>query len=295
MFTLSKAHTKLIHEFTESKKDDVKHTTLTSYFNNFIRLIKFVFDKNKRKNILSANQKATLLIIDNIPNISVNSKLELLKIYKYLLVFKNKTHKLVDVQINKLFNLQPAENKIKNIEIIKSTLSYDDLLNLLSELKNEQYILYYILIYFNVRNLDLIIKLVSDASIIKKADAGELDYNIIYKKDNKYIYIRSDYKTKSKYGIKIHTISDPKFIEYMADYNVGDYLFTTNQNKMRGQNQFTKYISTISKKLTTVSLNQQIIYKIISHHFEEMNDYKMMTKISSNRGHSLEMQKDYYL
>jgi hypothetical protein len=292
---ISKAHNELIDAFLLSKTT-VKPHTKQAYKNNFIRLVFFMYGNNKRKNILSISKKELIKKIHEIPNITTNARLELFKIFKYLLDFKGKSSKVIEKEITKLYDEQPLTNKRTNVNLLSNTITYTQLLELLNMLTFDNYILFYLLIKFNVRNMDLVIRYVTDKKLIKKVIEGKTDSNIIYPQDGHYIYVRSNYKTSDKYGVKEHVIKDDKFIMYMKNYEPNEYIFTSNSGKPRSVNMFTKHISSIGNKFYNGSnLNQQTIYKIITSHFKNTtNDYDTLSNMAERRGHTLDIQKNFY-
>lgn len=72
--------------------------------------------------------------------------------------------------------------------------------------KYKNYVTMYLLLQFQVRNLDLVLEIVTKKHKIE----DNKNYLIVSKKQ--VDYIRMDYKTIKKYGVKTITILEPKFI-----------------------------------------------------------------------------------
>lgn len=85
----------------------------------------------------------------------------------------------------------------------------DDMLTLLEnyykEKKYKEYCTLYLLLNYQTRNKDLVVRVTNDKKTMNKED------NYIYLRKNDCIYIRQDYKTASTYGVKKETIKNKKF------------------------------------------------------------------------------------
>ena len=299
---LSTRHTKLINDFLTSKQD-LKETTKHTYLNTFKRLLFNVFGNNQKKYILARTQQEIINIIDSLKDlhddkkyISYNNKIGYLKIFKYLLQFSNKKFDKVDKQLNIYFGLNEKERPEKNKEILKeSNISFGELLHFLHKLENQEYIIYYLLIQYNVRNADLIMQYTDDKRLINSVLSGKEKKNIIYINNGIINYIRTDYKTSNKYGIQQHQTKDEDLIKYLQEQTINKGLFKNTKNAPYKVNEISNYIKAISNRLSKgANLTQQIIYKIICEYFESENDYKRMKQITKNRGHTMDVQSKNY-
>ena len=299
---LSTRHTKLINDFLMSKQD-LKENTKQTYLNTFKRLLFNVFGNNQKKYILARTQQEIINIIDSLKDfhddkkdISYNNKIGYLKVFKYLLQFSNKKFDKVDKQLNIYFGLNEKERPEKNKEILKdSNISFGELLQFLHKLENQEYIIYYLLIQYNVRNADLIMEYTDDKRLINSVLSGKEKKNIIYINNGVVNYIRTDYKTSSKYGIQQHQTKDEDLIKYLQEQPINKVLFKNTKNAPYKISEISNYIKSISNRLRKgANLTQQIIYKIIVEYFESENDYKRMKQITKNRGHSLDIQSKNY-
>lgn len=285
----SKRHIKLLNDFLESKPA-IKATTKTNYKNTFNKLILNIFDTDKQKYILKTPTNDVLQTIENL-NIPLNSKIDLVKMYKYITEFKKKSTVEIDDSLN--FMYANTDTVGKNDQLLNTLIKYDELIAFLNKLDYINYILFYIIINFNVRNMDLVIYYTDEKPIIKKALDGKLDYNILYFDKNKLIYVRCHYKTSKSYGVKTHIITNTKFINIVKDLDVNDFIFKNRNNKPRKSDEINKFVSSVASKHGIHNLNQQNIYKIIVNHFK--TDYNAMKKLSINRGHTLDTQSQYYI
>mgnify|MGYP003628182440 CR=1 FL=1 len=289
---LNKKHTTLIQDFLESKKE-ISNSTRTTYKNSFIRLINLIYPTNKRKYLFTQSQPEIFALIDA-STYPINTKIEALKMYKYLTDYKNKPSLLIDNKIagyfQKLNDVRATTNK-KTI----SNLTYPQLLDMLEQSTGQKYLILYLLINGNVRNMDLIIEYTDDSKLINNVIGGNTKKNIIFLKNGSAFFVRSDYKTADKYGIKKMTIENQKFIDIIRDFPKNEMIFKNRGGKPYKTNEMSNYIKSIGRKFNPkLNLNQQMIYKIILNHHENNNDYKKMTELSKNRGHSLDIQKTFY-
>jgi len=293
-FKLNTKHQNLLTDFLDSKVD-LKQTSKTHYINSFKKLIYICFGDNKRK-LITALKQAKLIEIMMNQNNPLNSKIDLLKMYKYILEFTNKQYRLVDNQLNALYGQTRVSSIQSNKDLLNRTINYEKLMDILDKLSDDEYLLFYLLINYNVRNMDLYIKYTDNPDVIEKANEGKLDYNVLYYNDKKQlVYIRSYYKTLKKYGIKKHIITDEKFNEIMKYKTVNNFIFKSRTGLDRQENTLSKYINSVGNKVYPRSnLNQQNIYKIIANKYIGDNDHKKLQEIANNRGHSLDIQNNVY-
>ena len=298
---MNQINIKLLNDFLESKTD-LQQATKRNYMNTYERLINILLSNNKRKSLLTLTQKEVLdkvdkLMINNGTNpATYNSKIDYLKLYKYLLQFNKKPISKIDKKIDKYIKINDENKPKTNQNLINdSNMTFKTLNDLLLSLDGQAYLIYYILINYNVRNQDLLIEYTDNKKLINDVNKGKVEQNIIYKSKDHFIYVRSDYKTNKIYGIKKHIINDDKFIEIMNQKEVNKALLLTNKDAPYKNNQISNLIKGISNKYKPNSgLTQALIYKIINNHYEMTNDHKKLLQISDNRGHNLDTQKSQY-
>ena len=294
MNTLNKKNNDLINNFLESKAN-ISDLTKATYTNDYKRLVNIVLGDNKKKSIITQTQ-ANIIKSITTANIPTNTKINTLKLYRNLLIFKDTPHKKTDKELLKLFKLKDDEQAPKNKMIIEdSGLTYDILQDILNDADGLEYLILYLLINFNTRNMDLIINKTSNTALYKNLLKGNTNNNILYQKYGVYQYVRGDYKTLKFHGVLQNTITDEKFIK-IAD-NLKDGLVFVNKKGVAYTTQnITKYINSIFSNYSDrlQGINQQIIYKVITQHYEGLNDNNKLREIAKNRGHTRTTQEAEY-
>jgi hypothetical protein len=177
--------------------------------------------------------------------------------------------------------------KKKNVELKETLPSYDDLI-LYTEMLWENsewtdYIINYLLIYYQVRNEDL------DFSIVKrKKDANDTTKNYMWLQSGKVTYIRNRYKTDKTYGKKVNVITNKQFITAIRrvlgcqDSELKCGVFIPNRSAIA------YYII----KATYKQLGETNYFKIVVNHFRK--NLEKLKEISENRGSDLMTIYQYY-
>jgi len=275
-------------EYSNAKKDELASQTLTNYFNAYKRLRSMLGGK---RNVANFPQKALIEIIE----CSEFHKPTILNIAVIMKQYKSKPISKLLLYRDTLVSTAKAEQPSKNSQqIIHSNTTYDQLINALRDANGTDYILFYILINYGVRNADLIIT--SILSKDKKAKLNKTD-NFIILSRNTAKYVRQDYKTAAKYGTQEHIIENQKFIKILknviADGNKN--IFVNTMNKSIPAGDMSKFIkSRFNKYIPKSNLTQSTIYKIILQHFEQLGDLKAMREIANTRGHTPATQESEY-
>ena len=177
--------------------------------------------------------------------------------------------------------------KKKNVELKETLPSYDDLI-LYTEMLWENsewtdYIINYLLIYYQVRNEDL------DFSIVKrKKDANDPEKNYMWLQSGKVTYIRNRYKTDKTYGKKVNVITNKQFITAIrrvlgcqaSELKCG--VFIPNKNAIA------YYIINATYR----QLGETKYFKIVVNHFRK--NLEKLKEISENRGTDLMTIYQYY-
>ena len=122
----------------------------------------------------------------------------------------------------------------------------------------------FLLLNYNTRNKDLVARVTND-----ETDLNE-DENFLLIRDKDVVYIRNDYKTKDKYGMKRDVIKAKKFFNSVQDL---DSLLIDNGNLDR------------QVKAVTGGINQSTMFKIL---ITQNNNLKSIAKSSRNRGTNME-------
>jgi hypothetical protein len=177
--------------------------------------------------------------------------------------------------------------KKKNVELKETLPSYDDLIQYTEMLwENSEwtdYIINYLLIYYQVRNEDL------DFSIVKrKKDANDPDKNYMWLQSGKVTYIRNRYKTDKTYGKKVNVITNKQFITAIrrvlgcqaSDLKCGVFIPTRSA------------IAYYIQKATYKQLGEGKYFKVIVNHYR--NNLDKLKEISDNRGTDIKTILSYY-
>jgi hypothetical protein len=263
---------------TFSNKSKVTQNT---YNSNYKKLRDLLGD-----DIVNVSQKKIIELVENVDN--RNSQQSLINIA--FLIRKNNDMAIQELETFRKKNQTIIKDKVyeANTKLVDRLPSYATLVdytdNLLKNEKYVQYVINYLLLYYNVRNTDLIFDFV-----FFKRDAKDKNKNYLWfsSKSKTVHYIRNVYKTAkivkpdgttTGYGQKIIKITDPKFIKVMK-------ILVNLQKKENKPTVFIPNIENITyyvKKLTFDNLGETMYFKAIVNHFR--SDPNMLKQISSNRG-----------
>ena len=255
---------------------NITEQTKTTYYNDYMRLKMMLKTKGHIGNL---PQKKVLEVIQS----TDKSKLPLLNIAIMLYKNKNNSNNRLVTYREKLYDEKNNNQADKNKMILEnSNATYDDLIRALNEAKNTDYVLFYLLQNYNLRNLDLILKLITDKKELNKTD------NFLLLTQHQAIIYINNYKTKDYYGEKIFKITDEKFrniIKLLIEMG-NDYVLETRGGNPYNQNTMGKYIKARYKVyIDNSNLSQSVIYKIIQNKAEQDGNIKEIFKMSKNRGH----------
>jgi len=151
---------------------------------------------------------------------------------------------------------------------LKETLPSVDFNKLLNgyyrDKQYKNFVILYLLMNYNTRNKDLVVKVVNDESDINPNE------NFLFIRDKDVIYIRNDYKTKNRYGSKRDVIKSKKLFNAVKEV---DSLLENNNNLDR------------QVKAVTKGINQSTMFKML---VASNNNLKGIQKASKNRGTNME-------
>jgi len=151
---------------------------------------------------------------------------------------------------------------------LKETLPSVDFNKLLNgyyrDKQYKNFVILYLLMNYNTRNKDLVVKVVNDESDINPNE------NFLFIRDKDVIYIRNDYKTKNRYGSKRDVIKSKKLFNAVKEV---DSLLENNNNLDR------------QVKKVTNGINQSTMFKML---VASNNNLKGIQKASKNRGTNME-------
>ena len=176
------------------------------------------------------------------------------------------------------------KNKQKSNETLQDDLpsvkQLEDFTNkLYTDNKYTDFIINYILLNYNTRNMDLDLKLIAD-----KKD-GNKNENYIYNTNKYLVYVRNSYKTSSEYGtkkIKIYNSNMRRaFAVLLGDEKEHKLIETSNLNK---------YI----QERTYAGLGEARVLKSILMEYKAENDIAGFERVSKNRGTSMDVLLSSY-
>jgi hypothetical protein len=263
-------------------------------FNNKSKITQGVYISNYKKlrdllqdeDIASVSQKRIIEVVETIDN--RNSQQAVLNVG--YLIRKKEGLAIQELETFRKKNQELLKAKIyeTNTNLIEKLPSYDSLVDytngLLKAKKYIQYIINYLLLYYQVRNADLNFDFVLLKKYTKDDTKNYLWFNSKMKRVD---YIRNVYKTAkivkpdgttTGYGQKIIKITDPVFVGVMR-------ILATEQKKENKPILFIPNLETIAyhiKKMTFEGLGETLYFKIIVNHFR--SDPNMLKQISYNRG-----------
>jgi site-specific recombinase XerC len=152
----------------------------------------------------------------------------------------------------------------KKNDKLKETLPTIDFKKMLNgyyrDKQNKNFVILYLLMNYNTRNQDLVLRVVKNESDLNQKE------NFIFIRDKDVVYIRNDYKTKERYGMKRDVIKAKKFFNSVQEL---DSLLLNNDNLDR------------QVKAVTGGINQSSMFKIM---IATNNNLKSIAKASKNRG-----------
>jgi hypothetical protein len=176
-----------------------------------------------------------------------------------------------------------TEIKKKNAALQEILPDYSDLVEYTERLfdtgDHTGFVINYLLLNYNVRNLDLDFKILTK---LNEATDDQTNYMVIM--PNKVMYIRNRYKTKETYGTKTHKITDEKFTFAIKKI----YQMMKKSDSDEYINPIIPNPGTISYRIQSItykSLGEGAYVKICINHFR--NDVDALQRISENRGTSL--------
>lgn len=176
-------------------------------------------------------------------------------------------------------------NKVLKERIIPYTTFVKELESITDPKK---YIVNYLLLNMNCRNLDLKIKIVFSK---KEAKDKSFNYLIVYK--NKIDFVRNVYKTVDTYGIKTNAITSNKFKSMVDKFSDGNsvYLFTDMSARPLTESP---ELSSAIKRSTIDHMSESDVFKMVVTHIDKKGNLNKLKQVSKNRGTSVNNIMEYY-
>jgi hypothetical protein len=279
-------------ELTEFKEfiKDKSANTIKSYIQQYNKLKKIV-DKEMEQtiDIQNVSEKNILEFVSNENNL--NSQQALINIAIMVRKMNKSPTSKLEKQRDENKEKLKGHVKEKNEKLKSDGLpSYNDLLDYLAFLYESErwtdFIINYLLIYFHTRNEDVNFELVPFKRDIKANP--DINYLWYSKRAKKATLYRRNYKTANKYGIKIDTITDSKFLNAIKQIfecrkkSPDDCVFIPNKEN----------VGYFVKKATLDNLGENLYNKIIVNHFR--NNLDKLKEISESRGTSIDTLHENY-
>lgn len=293
-------NTDIIDSFTETKS----LTTQLSYRNAYKKFSDYL---GKPVEECSHQEIIDLLRImyknDKEQIISTNTKLSYLNIAIVLAKFTNKkkfSFSKIEKFRDELQN-QAYKEKVEKNKELKETLPSIEILNrYTNQLYNDEryvdFIINFLLIHTNVRNRDLMIKVIKSTKEI----IPEEDFNYLILRETYVEYRRYNYKTENTYGTKSKRIKSVKLIKALENiiderenFDESPYLILCEGGEPATELNIGKKI----QEMTYNNLGEGNYLKISILDLQKKEPEKLLKKlsaISENRGTSIETLKNDY-
>lgn len=255
---------------------------------------------NKLNEVINFNDNVNVIISD-INNIdeSISTKIMLLNIYSMIMRIDKKENDPIFKKIVKArdkLKLQQSKERIENNKTLDPSLpSYNEYKTFINNLYTNDnfrdFIVNYLIFYYNVRNADLYLKITNDKNTLK-----DKSFNYLYITPKDIYFIRNRYKTDYKYGEKKNRISGKKFrdaiIEYLDDEN-DKFLFYNQKAEPIEYDSIGTYV----KRTTLNNIGEGNIVKLVLKFVDtQPNSLNKLKQISKNRGTELQtLLTDYNL
>ena len=273
---------------TDSKEFD----DFRASYSNKSKVTQGVYDSMYRRlrallqdeDIASVSQRRVIEVAESVDN--RNTQQALINIA--YLIRKKEGMAIMELETFRKKNQKLLEEKLfeANDNLIKKLPSYDTLVDYINDLlkakKYIQYVINYLLVYYQVRNADLVFDFVLLKKDTKDDTKNYMWYNARMKRVH---YIRNVYKTAkivkpdgttTGYGQKINIIDDPVFVKVLR-------ILAKEQRKADKPTVFIPNSDNYHiKKVTYEGLGEGNIFKIVVNKFR--TDPNMLKQISNNRG-----------
>ena len=161
------------------------------------------------------------------------------------------------------------------------------------------YIINFLLIHYNVRNLDMNLIVTDDIRQYKLLGKSGDDNVLFAGKNNAIYYHRNKYKTKNTYGEKLIKLSNAKLSRMLKDYIAQQKFFYAGPAYLMARDDGTRIdiesMSHYVTKYTYDGLTETDYNKIIvTETIKNIDDYPKVKKISFNRGTAIDTLVEEY-
>lgn len=293
--------------FIEEK--DFKGQSLKMYLSNYKKF------EDMNNNILTANQKVIIDYINNSKKADGTTPTPntLLSMNSFAISFRRHNDKSVNKLLKHREELEEQSRKRKaiiNEEKLTSLPSVQDLIAHENKLYREGdwlgFIIVHLLRMVNVRIKDLNILMLKPGHKFsggKMKNKDDKNNYFFVRKNGETMYVRNNYKTYDKYGMKKNLLTAKKLRQAVANFvdttglelskNDPIYLFSkVNKNQQLDETSINKIIQ--SKTLDNLGENEY--NNIIVTDAMNKKDYKKLKQIEKNRGTDMStLMKEYGL
>lgn len=172
-------------------------------------------------------------------------------------------------------------NNVEKLKSLKETLMSateyrEELLKAFEAGEWKKFIVGYLMMTYGVRNKDVDVEIVKD-----KKDMTDPKQNYIFVRGKKATWVRNDYKTVKKYGVKTEVITDDEFLKAVKAHGVGR-LF-----------QVGKLNYNLPKLLINKMLESKVFKMVIDEAYVAKNTEEI-NRLSKSRGTSIATIKGFY-
>lgn len=164
-----------------------------------------------------------------------------------------------------------ADKRVDDFKI-EDTTQYEAIKEWINNLIDpRQYVVNYLIFYLNVRNLDLLIRLVPNTF------PTDIDTSVNYLvvSEHNIKYIRNVYKTASTYGVKTNIITDIKFVTFCNQLQLNRFLLSDNATSLG---------KLISRRLYNNMTESDYLHQVITYFKANANK---LFEIENNRGSAI--------
>ena len=254
--------------------------TIKTYKNQYLKLYKLL-----GKDISETSEAKLLDIINEMQN--TNQKQATLNIGLQLRRLEGLSVKKLEAsrEINK--QILKEDVKDTNRKLQNTLPTYNEIVDYMNNLYDSSawtdYIINYLLINYQVRNVDLLFDIVK-----LKRLANDKTKNYMWLGPYKATYIRNVYKTAGTYGKKVFIITDAKFLTALKRVIAHQKNDEYQGEFIPNENQLGYYI----QKATYKAIGEGNYFKVIVNQYR--NDLDKIKEISDHRGTKIQTILDSY-
>jgi len=278
-------------QYLEANKQLSKHTVLgySKAYDKVTDLLDVPLKEARQKDILDIVK--TLSESPNSVTQYINAVIQIRRYYEAPVDRLLKQRERLQVRIQEV---KDATNDAKFDDLPNAVELKKWLNKLYAEERWRDYLINYILITFNTRNKDLDLVIVDHKRKAKDKDTNYL----IARPSGRLELIRRDYKTFGTYGQKSNEFNNKKAVHAVREFikekdsEYPIYLLSTGHNKRIEETSIAKFI----RARTLNGLSEGDINKMQVSNIDKVGDWRLLKKMSKNRGTSVDnLITEYHL